>query len=343
MEESHTYKKVVVRENGSPEVLKLEESKLVPHEKNGLLIEVWAIGIGFADIMAQRGGYVLAPKKPFTPGYDFLGRILKANGSSTFNEGDMVCALLPVMGTYSEIIEVEEKYLVKVPNGINLTKVAASLLNYLTAYYILDSKAKVKANDHVFIQGASGGVGLALAQIGKLKMLKMTGTSSKSKFDLLQELGVEPIDYNTNDFETYLKENYPERLDAAFDARGGDYLKKSASILKRGGTVVSYGFSGNGFGGNKEMYKGLWEILRIILIPNGKKVKLCGTPGEIKKNPTKYRSFLELILNQIKDGKLDPPVDSVFEFDEVVKAHQKFEAGSLKGKIVIKTKYFQQN
>jgi NADPH:quinone reductase-like Zn-dependent oxidoreductase len=114
--------------------------------------------------MAQRGGYPLAPKLPFSPGYDFVGKIIDPCNSVSFNKGDMVCAMLPTMGTY------RERYI------------------------------EVKEGGVVFIQGASGGVGISLSEIGKLKKLNMFGTASKAKHGFLKETGVIPINYQEDDF-----------------------------------------------------------------------------------------------------------------------------------------------
>lgn len=290
--------------------------------------------------MAQRGGYALAPKLPFSPGYDLVGRIVEVYDSSKFKKGDMVCAMLPTLGTYADILEVKEEYLVKMPKDVSVLKAAAAILNYLTAYCILEKKANSQKNDTVFIQGASGGVGMALSQIGAMKGLKMYGTSSKSKFDLLKSNGVIPIDYRNNDFVEKIRTNHPNGIDASFDARGGKDLQNAGKIIRNGGTAVAYGFSGNGFGGNKEMMKGLWQLVKLILSPNGKKVKTCAIPNEVKNDTNWYRKKLETILELIKEGKLNPQIDSVFDLKNASAAHKKFEKGNLKGKIILKTKYY---
>ncbi|MDD5369635.1 MAG: hypothetical protein PHQ40_11150 [Anaerolineaceae bacterium] len=60
------------------------------------------------------------------------------------------------------------------------------------AYQSLQRVAKVKAGEKVLIVGASGGIGTALLQLGKLAGLKMYGRASKSKHNLLIEYGATP-------------------------------------------------------------------------------------------------------------------------------------------------------
>lgn len=334
--------KVVVTEFGAPEVLKLEEEKVEVNLNKGVLVDILAVGVGFADIMAQRGGYFLAPKRPFSPGYDFVGRIAKNSQSGKFKQGELVAAMLPTMCTYQEKLFVEEKYLVKMPEKIEIIDAAAAVLNYLTAYCILEEKAKVKNGDTVLIHGASGGVGTALAQIGKLKNLKMYGTASKAKHQILEGLGVGPIDYKTEDFVQIIRKKEPKGIDAAFDAMGAKNIKRTAKIIRKGGSLVSYGFSGSTYGGYGELFKGLIQFLKIKLLPNGIKMEACGTPSEVKKNPEWYRKTLAKILIQINEGKLSPVIDSVYPLSEVQKAHELIESGRAKGKVVLTTTNFER-
>lgn len=334
-----TMKKIIIRKNGDPQVLEVDDFKMQPDSKNGLLIEVWYVGVGFADIMAQRGGYPLAPKKPFTPGYDFVGRVREAYNSDAFKNGDMVGGLLPVMGTYTELIEVPESRLVKLPGKTDFKKAAASILNYLTAYCILDKKANIQNGETVFIQGVSGGVGIALAQIGKLKKLKMYGTASSSKQEILESYSVESIDYRKSDYERRILDIHPAGIDAAFDARGGSDLLKCSKIVKRGGRIIAYGFSGDQFGGYLEGFKGMLILLGLKLMPNGKKIQMCATPQETQKDEVWYRQSLGRIFAQIAKDDLDPLIDSIFPLENAGEAHALMESGRHQGKILLKTRF----
>lgn len=333
--------KVVINEFGGPEVLQLINEKFETNPKKGLLIEVLAVGVGFADIMAQRGGYFRAKKKPVIPGYDLVGQIVNAYDSTIFKSGDKIAALLPAMCTYQDKIQIPEKYLVKIPDNLPLLDAAAVILNYITACSILEEKAKVKKGDTVLIHGASGGVGAALAQIGKLKGLKMYGTASSAKHNILKEYGVIPIDYKTENFVEVIQKQQPNGIDAAFDAMGAENIRRSAKIIKKGGTIVSYGFSGNNYGGSGELIKGLFQFMKLKVLPNGIKMKVCAAPTEVKNNPEWYRKTLSKIFQQMKENQLKPIIDSVFPLSEVIKAHELMESGKARGKVVLTTKYFE--
>lgn len=332
--------KILIREFGAPEVLQLEKVPLKAEPSRGLIIETLVIGVGYVDVMAQRGGYFLAPRRPFSPGYECIGRVVEAYGSDQFSKGDLVAALLPKLGTYQTILEIPENRLVKLPPDLDLLKGTAAILNYLTAYCILERKAEVEVGNSVLIHGASGGVGTALAQIGRLKKLKMYGTASRKKHDLLRELNVQPIDYRQEDFVEILQKLHPQGIDSAFDAIGGKNLRRSVSVVKRGGVVVSYGLSGDNYGGYWEMIKGIFHLIGLNLLPNRKRVVTCGTPGESVQYPDWYRQTLSRIFQQIKSGKLDPVIDRVFPFAAVREAHKYLESGQVQGKILLTTPAF---
>ncbi len=80
----------------------------------------------------------------------------------------------------------------------------------------------------------------------------MFGTASKPKHELLKKEGIIPIDYKTEDFVERIKAETEDGVDAVFDAIGGDHFKRSLTCLKKGGTLVAYGFynAGTGKGGN---------------------------------------------------------------------------------------------
>ena len=72
-------------------------------------------------------------------------------------------------------------------------------MNYTTAYQILHRCAHIKPGEIILIHGAAGGVGTALLQLGKLTNLKMYGTASSNKHDIVSSLGGIPIDYKSVD------------------------------------------------------------------------------------------------------------------------------------------------
>ena len=179
--------------------------------------------------------------------------------------GDRVAALTG-QGGYTEMIYLKQEHLVHVPSSVSPAEAVTLVLNYVTAYQMLQRVAKVKAGDKVLLIGASGGVGTALLELGRLAGLKMYGTASVKKFDTLTGLGATPIDYHSQDFVQVLHRLEPEGLDFVFDGVGGKESERGLAVLRRGGKLVGYA-APIGLG---SLLVGMLKIVLTNLLPNGK-------------------------------------------------------------------------
>jgi NADPH:quinone reductase-like Zn-dependent oxidoreductase len=207
------------------------------------------------------------------PGYAIIG-VVDAIGEGITNAqvGDRVAALT-TLGGYAEYIFLGEKQLIPVPVTVDPAEAAPLILNYIVAYQTLHRSAKVKAGDKVLIIGASGGIGTAFLQLGKLANLTLYGIASKNKHQILTDYGATPIDYRTQDFVEVIRQAEPDGLDAVFDGIGGDYIKRSFSLLRRGGAYVGYANPLSLSG----MLRFLGQVTLFNLLPNGRSAKYYGT------------------------------------------------------------------
>ena len=105
----------------------------------------------------------------------------------------------------------------------------------LTAWQGLFERARLGVGQRVLIHGASGGVGVFAVQLARWRGAQVIGTASVSNLDFVRRLGaIEVIDYRARRFEEVV-----EDVDVVFDTVGGETLKRSWSVLKPGGTLVS--------------------------------------------------------------------------------------------------------
>ncbi len=140
-------------------------------------IRVKYAGVGFADVMAVRGGYPLAPRRPFSPGYEFFGTVVEA-GTSSLDAGQRVAGMLPRMGAYRELIDVDPRYAVPVPPDLGDESAALLPLNYLTALAMIERCARLQRGRSFLIHGAAGGVGTAALELARLLGLRAFGSAS---------------------------------------------------------------------------------------------------------------------------------------------------------------------
>jgi NADPH:quinone reductase-like Zn-dependent oxidoreductase len=250
-------------------------------------------------------------------------------GTSNFRVGDRVAALT-VLGGYSEYITLAEKDLIPVPGGLDPAEAVTLILNYIVAYQTLHRSAKVRAGDKVLIIGASGGVGTAFLQLGKLANLRMYGIASRSKQDILAQYGATPIDYHTQDFVEVIRQAEPEGLDAVFDGVIWSYLDRGFSLLRRGGTWVQYG--------NPLSLSGLLRLLsKLVLLnvlPNGRSLKLYGTSTS-KLGRDRYLEDWAVLFQLLDERKIEPIIMEEFPILEAAKASELLESGQVVGNVVL--------
>jgi NADPH:quinone reductase-like Zn-dependent oxidoreductase len=324
------YKSVIVTKRGSPEVLQVIESDLCLPSAGEARIKILAAPVCLPDVEARCGRTPFAVKIPFVPGYAIIG-VVDAIGEGVTKAavGSRVAALT-IYGGYAEYIFLGEEQLIPVPNTLDPAEAAPLILNYIVAYQTLHRSAKVKAGDKVLIIGASGGIGTAFLQLGKLANLTMYGIASKSKHYILTEYGATPIDYRTQDFVEVIRKAEPDGLEAVFDGIGGDYIKRGISLLRRGGTYVGYAnplsFS--------RMLRFLGQVILLNLLPNGRSAKYYGTGSSLLNR----RPFLEdwaTLFKLLEEGKIKPVIMKKFPILEAAQANELLESGQVTGNIVL--------
>ena len=324
------YKSIIVTRRGSPEVLEIIENDLRAPLAREARIKILASCVCLPDIQARYGHTPFAPRVPFVPGYAIIG-VVDALGDRVTNVavGDQVAALT-VFGGYAEYIFLGKQHLIPVPATLDPAEAVTLILNYIVAYQTLHRSAKVKAGDKVLIVGASGGVGTALLQLGKLANLSMYGIASKSKHNILIEYGATPIDYHTQDFVEVIRRAEPYGLDAVFDGMGGDYLKRGFSLLRRGGTLVGYG---NPLSFSRMLHL-LGQVILFNLLPNGKSAKYYGT-GISRFNRRPFLEDWATLFKLLEEGKIKPIIAEKFPILEAAKANELLESGKVTGNVVL--------
>ncbi len=322
------YKSVIATARGSIDVLKIVENELRAPAAGEVRIKILAVGVCQDDIAARVGNRPFLPQLPFVPGYNIVGDVDAIGAGVTgVAVGDRVAALT-VFGGYAEYIYLSPEKLVHVPANLNPAEVAPLILNYLVAYQMLYRVAQIKANNKVLFIGASGGVGTALLQLGKLARLKMYGLASPSKHAALIELGAIPIDYHSQDFVEVLRRAEPNGLDRVFNGMAEEYLKRGLAVLRRGGTLVHYG----GPESLSRFVLFLAEFLWLNMVPDGKALKGYGT-HRVKLKLLK-RDWAKLFM-LLETDQIEPVIAAKFPILEAAKANDLLASGKVVGNVVL--------
>jgi NADPH:quinone reductase-like Zn-dependent oxidoreductase len=333
------YKSIIATRIGGPEVLQVIENDLRPPSAGEVRIKTHAAAVCRPDITARSGkalysGTPLGQKMPFVPGYAIIG-VVDAIGEAVtgVSVGDRV-GVLTVVGGYAEYLYWKSDRLIPVPGSLDPAEAVTLILNYIVAYQSLHRAAKVKAGDKVLIIGASGGIGTALLQLGKLAGLRMYAIASKSKHPILSEYGAIPIDYRTQDFVAVIRQAEPGGLDAVLDGMMRlDYIKGGLSLLQSGGRLVSFGEPD---GGLPALFRILLTFIKVNLLPNGRRsFKLYGTSFYFIGDKRPYLEDWATLFKLLDEGKINPIIAGKFPILEAAKANELLESGQVTGNVVL--------
>jgi NADPH:quinone reductase-like Zn-dependent oxidoreductase len=310
---SPTMKAVVAHQWGGPQVLKLEDVPLPQPKENEILIKSFAAGVNSFDAGLLSGKYAKAfgTQLPWVPGYDVAGTVEKIGTSvKKFKAGDPVYAFIsiPNGGGYAEYAIAKENQAALKPATLSFVEAAAVPSVALTAWQSLVDKANIQPGQTALIHGASGGVGMFAVPMAKIRGAKVFATASTANQDFLKQLGADvPIDYKTQKFEDIAKD-----VDVVVDGVGGETLKRSYPIVKKGGMVVSL-------------------VDRVDQVELNK-YRIRGVSLEAE-----YRGDeLAEIGKLIEAKKINVVVSESFPLTDAAKALAKAETGHARGKIVLK-------
>ena len=185
--------RIVINNNGGPEVLKYEEYELIEKiPDNHVRIKNRSIGINFIDTYHRSGLYPLPHKLPVCPGLEAAGEIQGLGKNvQDFKIGDKVCYASTPIGAYSEIRDFPYEKIVKIPNSITMDDAASIFLQGMTVEYLFERLYKLKKNEIFLFHAAAGGVGLIACQWAKSIGARMIGTvSNQYKASLAKKMAV---------------------------------------------------------------------------------------------------------------------------------------------------------
>ena len=333
------YRRILIASPGGPEVLQVCEEEIPAPVEGEVLVRIEAAGVIWADVMARRGVYPnMMPPLPYTPGYEVVGTVEKTGpGVHSERVGERILAITKV-GGYAEFLCVPEKDLVLVPPAVETAEAVALGVNYVTAYQMLHRAAQVRSGQSVFYHGASGGVGTALLELGAMAALKMYGTASSRKHELVSRLGGVPIDYRAKDFRHRLWDAVGEGIDAVFDPIGGSHLWLSYRMLLPEGVLVAYGEKSWAGGTTQNSTQRM--IHHILLgglgaLPGGRRVTWYDLHPLLGDHPDWVREDLLILLDMLGEGRIHPVIGERLPLEQAARAHTMLERGEALGKIVL--------
>ena len=227
-------KSIIIKKNGSPEVLELQEIDIGSPGPNEIKVTNYAIGLNYIDTYHRSGLYPI--KLPSGIGLEAAGKIDEVGSSVTeFNKGDNIAYASVPLGAYSSQRIIPSNIAIKVPDGISHEIAATLITKGLTTNYLLTKTYQLKAGETVLFHAAAGGVGQIFAQWANSIGAKVIGTvGSDNKIKVAEENGYSHvINYTKSDFaKEVLKITNNKGVPAVFDGVGKKTFYGSLACLK---------------------------------------------------------------------------------------------------------------
>ena len=321
-------KSVVCTKLGEPKLLEIKEVDIPNPLDDEVLIKVDVAGVNYPDALLVQGKYQVVVEPPFTPGNEVCGYIEQVGKDVDLKKGMKVIGL-PEIGGFSEYVCINKKLVIPISNNINSLAGASLPINYGTTYYALKRRAKAKSGESLLILGASGGVGTASVQLGKiLGLTTIAAVGSNEKEDYVKSLGVDHvIRYDTENLKEAAKKlTGGKGVDIVLDPVGGDVTEEALRATAWNGRLLVIGFAQG-------------EIPKIPLnITLVKGVSIVGVwwGRWTQTSPKETAEDFKELIGFINDGKLNINPKNVYSIQEVSTAMDNFLNRKNIGKTVIK-------
>jgi NADPH:quinone reductase-like Zn-dependent oxidoreductase len=321
---------IVVSDYGGPDVLRLESFPDPDPTEGEVVVELKAAALNRRDTYVRRGQGANAFPLPLVPGSDGAG-VRRDTGEEvvifpSLRWGDREEApgpgfeILggPTNGTYAELVKVPAANVYPKPARLSWTEAAAFPLAALTAYRALFSRARLHDGETVLVLGAGSGVSTFAVSLACQAGARILVTSSSSeKLARAKELGAhDGVDYTAGDWVSEVRRLTGDRgVDVVVDSVGSTW-PESLRCLRAGGRVVAFGATA---GAKAEIdvrpfYAGQLSLLGTTM----------GSPSDFA-----------ALLRAIAAGRWAPVIDSVRPLAEAAAAHERLEAATHFGKLVL--------
>jgi len=317
---------------GEAEVCRLESVDLEKPAAGEALVRVEVAGLNFIDVHLRLGRYAKSETYrnalPMTLGMEGAGTVEALGpGTSGLALGDRVAWCI-VRGSFAQQAIVPAAKLVRVPDGLDLGRAAALMLQGLTAHYLAHSAFALQPGHTCLVHAAAGGVGGLLVQLATQCGARVIATvGSTEKAARARALGADhTILYREQDFrEQTLALTGGRGVDVVYDSIGRDTIGRSIRSLKRRGLCINYGGA-----------SGLVES--IVPLELGEAGSVYFTRPHLADyiaTPEELHDRADALFALALAGRLEVAIDRRWPLAETAEAMRYLEAGRTRGKVLL--------
>ena len=230
-------------------------------------------------------------RTPSIPGHELAGVVTALGyGTTGLSVGQRVFGLADWYrdGTLAEYVAIEARNLAPLPGDVEFTVGASLPISDLTAWQGLFEHGRLRAGQSVLVHGAAGAVGSMVTQLARAAGAYVIGSGRSADRQTVLDFGAkEFVDLDNDTLEDV------GDVDLVFDVIGGDIGKRSANLIRAGGTLVS-----------------------IVGPPEARPADGLAVDFVVESD----RAQLSKIVQRVRDGRLRTNIGTVATLDEAVAA-----------------------
>jgi NADPH:quinone reductase len=314
---------------GGPDDLELRELPDPVAGPGEVLVRVEAVALNFFDTLIIAGKYQTKPDLPFSPAAEFAGVVESLGaGVTAVVPGERVAGYIGY-GAARERIAVPAENLIKLPAGLDVERAAGIIVTYGTSYYALKDRARLKAGETLAVLGASGGVGVAAVELGKIMGAHVIAcASSDDKVGFARQQGADAgVNYASENLREGLRRLGGERgIDVVYDPVGGAHAEAALRSLGWEGRFLVIGFAAG-------------EIPKLPL--NLVLLKSCDVRGVfwgswIAREPAAHRANTAELFAWCAAGRLSAHVHAAYPLEQAAAALHALADRQVMGKVILR-------
>jgi NADPH2:quinone reductase len=322
-------KAIQISRNGGPEVLDYIERDDPAPAADEVLVRAAAIGVARPDYLMRSGKYRWAPPLPAIIGNEMAGRIEAVGaGIADLTVGQKVLVWGYEQGCYVDVGAYPRHRIVPLPDGVDL-EAAVSIPNYLVSHALLHETTP-RPPRTVYVDGAAGGIGIAVIQLGTIAGMRVIGgAGSDEKCAFAKEVGAaHAINYSEETVTARLVElTDGAGVDLFLDSMIGPDFADKLDALATHGTIVSF----NALNGLPET-----ETFAALRARAARCLGVrCFSFHGYDHDPEGTQRLLDAVLPLFSSRKVSPPVFDRLPLAEARRAHELLDARAIMGKLIL--------
>ncbi|PNS20581.1 hypothetical protein CAC42_308 [Sphaceloma murrayae] len=302
------------------------------------LVRIRAFGLNRMDLLQREGHYPVPPQAPRTLGVEFSGTIvsLPPGAEKGFNVGDAVFGLA-YGGAYAEYIAVSTHMLIHKPEELSWEETAGIPETWITALQAMYLIGEFSEGKNVLWHAGASSVSIAGMQLSKAGGAgKVFATArGEGKCEWIEEtLGADKA-WNAEKEDWaggVLEATGGKGADIIIDYIGGSYFAGNLKAAARDGRIVNLATLGGG------------KVTGDADIGNFVRKRLRFEGSSLRSRDEEYQGRLrdklvETALEKFKSGEFKSHIERVFDWEQIVEAHQLMESNKTKGKLICTIKW----